>query len=70
MRVSLVGKNRFSGHVKPGSSCTHIVGLGLSLSHLILVEGEAGGDPAEPHVSQHVLVICHAAAVAAAPSGT
>lgn len=47
---------------------THIVRLGLPLGDLILVQGEAGWDPAEPHVSQHVLVICHVPA--AAPSGT
>lgn len=57
------------------SQCTHIVGLGLSLSNLILVQSETGRDPAEPNVSQHVLVICHAAAGvaaadAAASSGT
>lgn len=38
---------------------THIVRLGLSLGELVLVQGETGGDPAEPHVPQHVLVICH-----------
>lgn len=59
---------RFCGHVKPESKSTYIVGLGLSLGNLILVQSEAGGNPAEPNVSQHVLVICHAAA--AAPSGT
>lgn len=58
---------RFCGHVKLESNCTYIVGLCLSFSNLILVQSEAGGDPAEPNVSQHVLVICHAAA---APSGT
>ena len=51
----------------PCSTRTHIVGLGLSLGDLVLVQGEAGGDPAEPHVPQHVLVICHDAS---APSGT
>lgn len=38
---------------------THIVRLGLSLGELVLVQGETGGDPTEPHVPQHVLVICH-----------
>lgn len=46
---------------------TYIVRLGLPLGHLVLVQGEAGGDPAEPDISQHILVICHAAL---ASSGT
>lgn len=58
---------RLCGHMKSEGIWTYIVMLGLSLSNLIRVQSEAGGDPTEPNVPQHVLVICHASS---APGGT
>lgn len=55
--VAYLGYTLYS--IKYSIVCTYVEGFSLPLSHLVLVECEAGGNPTEPHVPQHVFVICH-----------